>query len=177
MLLFAQPLTRITAISTGQITTRDGTVTLLLGQTPLQLPPPLGTLISVLAADRTAGCPWLFPGGPAGQHLSAQQLMRRLRRLGIRAKPARNTAMMNLAAELPAIVLSRLLGLHPATASKWTGEAGAPRSAYAAHLARRTRAKAMNRSPASSLHPQTAQKPGRAPGLAGTTATHQEGQP
>jgi hypothetical protein len=65
--------------------------------------------------------------------------MRRLRRLGIRAKPARNTAMMSLAAALPGIVLSRLLGLHPATASKWTGVTGAPRSAYAASLARRPR--------------------------------------
>ncbi|MGW7131315.1 hypothetical protein ACWGIA_23675 [Streptomyces bobili] len=38
--------------------------------------------------------------------------MRKLTALGIRARPARNTTLMELSAELPAVVLSRLLGLH-----------------------------------------------------------------
>jgi hypothetical protein len=60
-----------------------------------------------------------------------------MRTLGIRARAARNTTLMDLAAELPAVVLSRLLDLHLRTATRWTAEAGAVAGAYAAELANR----------------------------------------
>jgi hypothetical protein len=61
----------------------------------------------------------------------------RMKALGIPARSARNTVLMELAAELPAVVLSKLLGLSPSAATRWTEYAGAPAAAYAADLARR----------------------------------------
>lgn len=52
------------------------------------------------------------------------------------ARPARNTALMDLANQLPTTVLSRLLGLSTRTAAKWSAEAGLLRAGYAAELAR-----------------------------------------
>ncbi|AEM85953.1 hypothetical protein Strvi_6551 [Streptomyces violaceusniger Tu 4113] len=63
--------------------------------------------------------------------------MRKVTALGMRARPARNTTLMELSAELPAIVLSRLLGIHISRAEKWTKEAGSIRAGYAAELSRR----------------------------------------
>ena len=63
--------------------------------------------------------------------------MRRLNRLGIRARLSRNTALMDLAAQLPATVLSDLLNLHTGTATAWNELAGNTRSGYAGELSRR----------------------------------------
>ncbi|WP_030896347.1 MULTISPECIES: hypothetical protein [unclassified Streptomyces] len=63
--------------------------------------------------------------------------LRKLTALGIKARPARNTTLMDLSAELPAVVLSRLLGLHISRAEKWTKEAGSTRADYAAEFSRR----------------------------------------
>lgn len=57
--------------------------------------------------------------------LSGKQLMRRLHRLGIRARPVRSTALLDLAAGLPAVVLSKLLGIHIRSATRWTQHSGA----------------------------------------------------
>ncbi|MFC5253564.1 hypothetical protein [Streptomyces nigrescens] len=51
--------------------------------------------------------------------------MRRLHRLGIRARPVRSTALLDLAAGLPAVVLSKLLGIHIRSATRWTQHSGA----------------------------------------------------
>jgi hypothetical protein len=145
VLLFAQPLNTIVRISLDQITHTDGQVTILLGTTPVELPPPLDTLVldmlrqrhGTAVIGRTDDHPWLFPGGKAGLPLSLQSLMRRLKALGIKARPARNTTLMELAAELPDIVLSRLLGIHHSTAARWLRVAGRPDAEYAAELTHR----------------------------------------
>ncbi len=67
------------------------------------------------------------------------QLMRRLNQLGIRARLSRTTALINLAAQLPATVLSDLLNLHTGTATAWNQVAGNTRSGCAAELSRRRR--------------------------------------
>jgi hypothetical protein len=59
----------------------------------------------------------------------------RLKVYGIRARLARNTALMDLANQLPTVVISRLLGLHIRTATRWSAEAGHSRADYAAGLA------------------------------------------
>jgi hypothetical protein len=81
--------------------------------------------------------PWLFPRGAAGKPLSHQQVLRKLKVLGIRARPARNATLMDLAAELPAVVLSRLLGLHINRATRCIQEEAATGAGYAADLSRR----------------------------------------
>lgn len=145
VLLFAQHLSTITRLTTGQnTTTAGGTVKFHLGAMPLTLPDPLGDLALRLAANRRGHAavghhdhhPWLFPGGTLGQPLSAAQLARRLKPLGITARTSRNTALMDLAAHLPAAVLSQLLGLSIGRATHWTGQAGNTRPGYAAAVAR-----------------------------------------
>ncbi|MCY0924197.1 hypothetical protein OS965_39885 [Streptomyces sp. H27-G5] len=120
-------------------------LSLALGSHPLDMPPPLDTLVLRLVSERkgravvgrTDDHPWLFPGAFPGRPMSNKQLMRRLHCLGIRAKPVRNTALLDLAAGLPAVVLSRLLGIHIRSATRWTQYSGASRSTYAADFSRR----------------------------------------
>ncbi|MFI6690129.1 hypothetical protein [Streptomyces sp. NPDC050485] len=145
LLLFAQPLSRTSRIRVDQVTQEGDHVTLTLGSHPTDLPPPLDALVLELVRQRhgysTLGRnddhPWLFPGTAGGQPISSRQLMRKLTALGIRARPARNTTLMEISSELPAVVLSRLLGLHISRAEKWTKEAGSTRADYAAELSRR----------------------------------------
>jgi hypothetical protein len=117
----------------------------MLGAHPLEIPPPLDELLLRLAANRrgfaalahTEDHPWLFPGGAPGLPLTSSHLMPWLQKLGIRARPARNTALFDLAGQIPAVVLSKLLGIHINTAVRWTEQAGAPGATYAAEVARR----------------------------------------
>jgi CYTH domain-containing protein len=55
---------------------------------------------------------WLFPGGQPGRPISSYRLAERLREHGIYAGQARSTALFQLATDLPAAVLARLLGIH-----------------------------------------------------------------
>jgi hypothetical protein len=62
-----------------------------------------------------------------------------MRRLGIGARLSHNTALMHLAAQLPAAVLPDLLNVHVGTASAWDELAGITRARYAAELSRASR--------------------------------------
>jgi hypothetical protein len=145
VLCYAQPATRIITITTSQVTRDNGRVSLLIGDKPLHLPPPLDTLTTELVLNRrgqavighTDDTPWLFPGALPGRHLSAARLGDRLKALGIQTRPARNAALIDLAAQLPAAALAQLLGIHPITAAGWTRAAGNTSPAYAAELSRR----------------------------------------
>ncbi|MEU2865133.1 hypothetical protein ACIQWL_51280 [Streptomyces mirabilis] len=145
LLLLAQPLSRISLIRVDQVIQTSDGVSLTLAAYPTDLPPPLDDLVLELVRQRHGNStlgrsddhPWLFPGTAGGQPISSRQLMRKLTALGIRARPARNTTLMELSAELPAVVLSRLLGLHISRAEKWTREAGSTRADYAAELSHR----------------------------------------
>lgn len=64
--------------------------------------------------------------------MSARHAMRRLQAFDIRGRLARNTTLMELASELPAVVLSRLLGLNIDSATTWNPSATGHRAAYAA---------------------------------------------
>ncbi|MEU5690155.1 hypothetical protein AB0G78_39775, partial [Streptomyces venezuelae] len=136
VLLFAQRLSTITALTATHVTHEDAAVSLSLGSHPLQMPPPLDILILRLVNERKGFAvigqiddhPWLFPGAFAGRPMTNKQLMRRLHRLGIRVKPARNTALLDLVGELPAVVLSRLLGITVQTAAHWTRRSRLPES-------------------------------------------------
>lgn len=145
VILYAQHLSRIARLATEHITQRDSEVHLLIGTKPLVLPNPLADLVLRLALNRRGHAalghrddhPWLFPGGSPGRPLSAARLMHRLTALGLRARPGRNTALMDLAAELPAAVLSQLLDISISRATTWAHLAGNIRPGYAAEVARR----------------------------------------
>lgn len=141
VLLFGQPLARITRITVDEVSESGDSIT--LGDTPLLMPPPIDALVKQLRAQRHGHAligrhidsPWLFPGRHTSKPLGSAQLAARLRAHGIRARPARNTALMDLAHQLPTTVLSRLLDLSPRTAARWSAEAGHLRAGYAADLA------------------------------------------
>nr|WSU78263.1 hypothetical protein OG499_37370 [Streptomyces anulatus] len=98
---------------------------LVLDHTPIQLPELLARLLADLADQAppsgwAANSPrrWLFPGIRPGQHLSSNALCR-LAAHRIPIRPARATALIQLAEDLPPAVLAPMLGLHVITAQQW----------------------------------------------------------
>ncbi|MEV7393399.1 hypothetical protein [Streptomyces sp. NPDC091215] len=143
LLLFAQPTSRITQLTTDDVTDHGDKVTLRLGRVPVDLPPPLDDLVLQLARRRKGHASldgqtkWLFPGGHAGRPLAPCHLNRRLKAIGIRPRLGRNTALMDIVSELPSVVVSRLLGFHQNTADKWQRERTGYGPGYAADISHR----------------------------------------
>jgi hypothetical protein len=148
VLLYAQQLTRIVAITTERVSERDDGVHLQLGAEEVALPEPLGALVlRLIAAGRRytgVGSPrdadgrssWLLPGHLPGRPLSAARLGERLGKLGIDARAGRRSALMHLASRLPAAVLAEVLDLSPGTAVDWVRAAGGEWGTYAGELLR-----------------------------------------
>lgn len=144
VLLYAQPVSRICTLRIDQVVHTGSRVALTLGREPLELIAPVGELVLQLVQTRkgravlghTDDHPWLFSGGP-GQPIRPETLGNRLRAVGVPPRLSRNTALMDLAADLPAPVLHRLLGASVRRATSWNQEAGNIRQTYAAELARR----------------------------------------
>ena len=118
-----------------------------LGREPVVLPEPLDALVLQLAATRRGHAAigdqgtstWLFPGGQPGQPISAFQLTERLRQLGIHSGQSRSAALFQLATDLPAAVLARMLGIHISVAVAWQRASAGDWIAYAADVSRRAR--------------------------------------
>jgi len=147
VLLYAQHASAISQLTLGHIQTSGRQVRIRLGREPVVLPEPLDTLVHQLAATRRGHAaigdqgtsPWLFPGGQPGRPISAEQLTERLRQIGIRSGQARSAALFQLATDLPAAVLARMLGIHIAVAVAWQRASAGDWSAYAAEISRRAR--------------------------------------
>jgi len=145
LLLYGQPLSRIAAMTTSQVTRRSDGTFLSLGRHDVLIPGPLADAVLQLITDgrayRGVGSPaattWLFPGHLPGRPITPATLGERLRAIGIYAKTGRRAALLDLAAQIPAAVLADVLGLHATTAAKWMHQAGGDWSRYAADLARR----------------------------------------
>lgn len=143
LLCYAQPLSRITAITLQQITRDGDTTTIRFGGDQIVVPQPLaGLLCDLIDTPRryvngtgAPTSPWLFPGLNPGRPLTPARLGARLRELGIDARAARRAALIHLAAQLPAAVLADLLDITPGTAVRWVNDAGGTWSRYAAALA------------------------------------------
>lgn len=134
LLLYAQPLTRTARLRRSDIQEREGTVGITLARGVLGLPEPLGRF--ALEVRENAGTSdWLFPGRYAGGHLTADQILVRLKPHRITSRAGRHGALLALAARLPAPILAERLGFHPARAAKWVRTAGAT---YAEYVALRT---------------------------------------
>lgn len=140
ILLYAQPVTRIAALTTEHIHQGDdGVVHLELGNADLTVLPELGRMLTQLPCEQPKGTArglargtWLFPGRRPGSPLHAHSISRRVRALGVDPRPDRNSALLELARELPPAVVGKLLGLHPGTAVKWAEIAGSNWARYAA---------------------------------------------
>ena len=135
----------ISRLTLDNVHAGDDRVLLHLGQEPILLPEPLAWLARHLIATRqghaTIGdhgtSPWLLPGGRPGQPISPYRLAERLHQIGIQPGPARSTALFQLAAEVPAAILARMLGIHINVAVAWQHASGGDWAAYAADISRR----------------------------------------
>ena len=146
VLLYAQGVTAISRMTACQVQAGgDGAVRLQLGRVPVELPEPVGSIALAVAANRkghaTIGAagpsPWLFPGGQPGQPISGARLTLRLDAIGISPRQARSTALFQLAAEVPAAILARTLGVSTDVAVTWQRLSAGDWAAYAADISRR----------------------------------------
>jgi len=146
VLLYAQPVSRLLMLTTDHVTTSRDRIAIRLGNTPLELPEPLGALTATLARERpgrastaTGGSApaWLFQGMRVGTPLDEAHFRGRLKRLAIAPLSARTAAQTNLAALLPPTIVADLIGVSPSAASNWYRLAGGEWNRYAAHGAAR----------------------------------------
>ncbi len=139
VVLYAQPLVRICALTTDDVQIGGKTVTVSLGEDPLELQEPFATLIGSLPMRRRAGVAeqvpgnWLFPGQRAGRHLAAVNLGNRLRALGIEPRRMRLAALDQLTKEIPPAMLTGVLGLKAPQTVRRTSQAGGDWARYAAN--------------------------------------------
>ncbi|MFI6961782.1 hypothetical protein [Streptomyces sp. NPDC050255] len=145
LLLFAQPVGRISRLTTEHIVDHGDTLALRLGLVPVEVPAPLDDLIRQLRARRNgpaATVPleepkWLFHSLYPGQPIDPHTLGRRLKSIGVPPRLARHASLMDIASELPAVVISRLLGFHQTTGDNWARESQGFGASYAADISRR----------------------------------------
>jgi hypothetical protein len=138
VVIYAQPLSRITRLTVDHVELAADTVSLRLGESPLQLDPPLADHLRTLLATRRSPAAatldpaerWLFPGAAPGRPIGALALGRRLKRLGIDCATHRRTALLELSRQVPAPLLAALLGIHVNTAAKWGQLAGHNQADY-----------------------------------------------
>jgi hypothetical protein len=131
MLLYGLNLTRVLAISSNQLRQRSADTYLMLGAHELLLPPVLADLMTQLPCpargqtlpNLNAEHRLLFPGSTPHRAIDPEHFANRLKQRGIRPRAGRNTALIQLASELPAAVLSDILGIDIATATRWAGYA------------------------------------------------------
>jgi hypothetical protein len=145
VLLYAQPVARVARLTASQVTASGDTAQIRLGAAPILLPEPVAGLARQLLEGKhghaTTGAgdpsPWLFPGGQPGRPVSSGHLGQRLKDIGIQPGQARSTALFQLASELPAALLARMLGIHIDVAVTWQRLSSGDWTAYAADVSRR----------------------------------------
>jgi hypothetical protein len=147
VLLYAQPVSRITRLTPKDLIHTEDSLSITFGGDPVVIPEPLAKLMRQLPQRRRRGSSaylsdpqqWLFPGDRAGHPISRSQLSKRLASLGIDARAARNGALLQLAGEVPPIVLADLLGISINNAVKWVRISSGDWSNYAADRSQRPR--------------------------------------
>jgi hypothetical protein len=76
---------------------------------------------------------WLFTGKLPGQPIRPDRLQQGLARHHISCRENRNSALLDLAGQLPTPLIADLLKLHPLRAAQWTRAAQGDWSDYIAH--------------------------------------------
>ncbi|MGI8452097.1 MAG: hypothetical protein ACR2MP_33915, partial [Streptosporangiaceae bacterium] len=145
VLLYAQTAAAVSRLTTSHIQSSGNNIRIRLGREPVVLPEPLGALVLQVAAARHGHAaiggqetsPWLFPGGQPGRPISAYQLAGSLRQLSVRSGQSRSAALFQLATDLPAALLVRMLGIHISVAVAWQRASAGDWMAYAADVSRR----------------------------------------
>lgn len=136
LLLFAQPITRIAAMTLDQVEVGE-VIVLRITQDEVIVPPPFDRLIREhivalpnLNTSAHRDNKWLFPGGSPGKHLSSNHLMTGLRNDGIDLRAAKNAVLRRLVLELPAPVVADSLGYSYNVAERHRLDAGAMHLGY-----------------------------------------------
>lgn len=145
VLLYGQPIRSIVTLKCAHVTIGSEAVAVRLGRASVTLVEPLSDIVQAMVAHTIGGnskdgsdpAPhdadgWLFPGRRHGQPMSAGAMQRRVTKYGITARAARNTALLELARDVPAAVIADLLGIHPGTAERWRRVAAGEWVTYAA---------------------------------------------
>jgi hypothetical protein len=138
VVLYAQTLSRIVALTTEHIQRDGDTLCLQLGTDWLELAEPFATLIQSLPLRRRHGIveqlptTWLFPGQRAGRPLRAVALGNRMRELGIQPQRMRLAALDQLTKEVPPAMLAGVLGIPARTTVGTTSRSGGDWTRYAA---------------------------------------------
>jgi hypothetical protein len=130
-LLYGINTTRVLALRRNQLHEKAGSTYLVLGEHELVLPPKLAELLAQLPrSTRRSTLPeppdpdgLLFPGRTPNRAVHPGSFGQRLKRSGLTIRGGRNTALIALAAELPAAVLADLLAINVTTATRWAGYA------------------------------------------------------
>lgn len=138
LLLYGTPVSKICALTLDDVTTTPAQTTIQLGGIPAPLPDALLPLFHQHLAHRgnhrtmNHNCDWLFPGTRAGQHISEQSLMHRLRVQRIDIQATRNGALHDLAKEIDPASLSELLGYSTQVMNIHAARAAVPMATYPA---------------------------------------------
>jgi hypothetical protein len=82
-------------------------------------------------------------GGRPGHPPSSKHLSVRRNRLGLAARQSRSAVLLQLAVELPAVVLARLPGVSTSSAAAWQRIAGGDWATYDAQLSRQAHQQAL----------------------------------
>lgn len=145
VLLYAQPVSRISQLTTKDVIETEDGVKIRLGRDPVVIPEQFARLVRQLPQQRRRGSAaylsdpdqWLFPGGRAGHPISRSHLSKRLAGIGVNVRAARTGALLQLAGELPPVALADLLGISINNAVRWVAMASGDWSNYAAHCSQR----------------------------------------
>ena len=138
LLLYAQPVTRISQLRTADIDDSGNDMTITFDADAVPVPPPIAQLMRQHLAGRpnmqtaaNATSQWLFPGLRAGQPLTADRMNHQLRHLGIPLRQARNSALRQLVQDMPPAVAARTLGYSQNIAEHHADQAAVSFNSYA----------------------------------------------
>jgi len=138
LLLYGTPVSRICELTLDDVNTTPGRTTIQVGDLPAPIPEALLPLFHQHLAQRgdhrtmNHHCTWLFPGTRAGQHISEQSLVHRLRGFGIDIQAARNAALHDLTKEIDPASLADLLGYSTQVMNIHAARAAVPMATYPA---------------------------------------------
>lgn len=139
LLIFGQHLSRIVRLQSSDLQVFGERVYVAFEKESLLLPPAVDELVVHMMKRRghsvVKKSDFLFPGGHPGRAIAVESMRIRLKEVDVVLRPSRNSALMELASQLPAPVLADLLGLHDNTAVEWIRRARGDWNAYAANKA------------------------------------------
>ncbi len=138
-LLFGLTTSRILELTTDDIAITPDRVALIIGSSPIELPPRVADLVRRQHEHATSinlNAPelarWLLPGQGAALPVHPAHMSEQLIAAGLNARHGRYAALVDLVAALPPAVLATLLGVHISTAIAWSYRAQQDWSAYPA---------------------------------------------